>query len=119
MIGLNRATKIWGWLSKAVQEKKATLRLTTEWTNDWMNDQEHEINVLRADAVWAVTDLQKETITKQANRKEAVGAIRTWMKLNEEPEKEGIRTLRIGTLRIGTLRIRTLRIGSTERRRMI
>ena len=93
-IGEQRATKVWGWLAKAVTSRKATLKLTTEWTNEWVSDHEHKINSLRADAAWMQQGHDRQQATRWADREEAVGSIRTWMTLNEEPPKGGFQTLR-------------------------
>jgi hypothetical protein len=93
-IGEQRATKVWGWLAKAVTSKKATLKLATEWTNEWVSDHEHKINGLRADAAWMQQGHDRQHAERWADREEAVGSIRTWMTLNEEPPKGGFQTLR-------------------------
>ena len=93
-IGQQRGAKVWGWLANAVKAGTVTLKMTTEWTNEWINDQEHMINALRADSVWAVTDTCRLQLQRHADREEAVGSIKTWMKLNEEEGKAGFQVLR-------------------------
>jgi hypothetical protein len=93
-IGGDRGAKVWGWLARAAEKKQITLRLKTEWTNTWINSREHKINGLRADAVWATSEAQKEQKTREADREEAMGSISTWMLLNEEPARTGFQTLR-------------------------
>jgi len=93
-IGQERGVKVWGWLAKAAEEERIELKLTTEWTNEWINEQEHGVNRLRADAAWAEDRGQKRRLNGLADREEATGAIRTWMLLNEEPGMEGCQMLR-------------------------
>ena len=93
-IGTDRGVKVWGWLARASREKRITLKLTTEWTNEWISAQEHMINSLRADEVWTEEHEQKSVARGAADRAEAIGAIKTWMMLNEEPTRNGILVLR-------------------------
>jgi hypothetical protein len=94
VIGTERAAKVWGWLAEATKQKKVSFRLTTEWTNEWISNQEHKVNELRADSVWEVNPPRSKVLEALANREEAMEMLRTWMKLNEEPAKMGWQVLR-------------------------
>ena len=87
-IGMERGVKIWGWLAVASREKKISP------THQWISKAEHRINELRADAAWAETREQERKLTAIADREEALGSVRTWMKLNEEPARQGFQVLR-------------------------
>jgi hypothetical protein len=76
---------VWGWLAGAVESREVTLKLTTEWTNEWISVREHQINSLRADAAWAETPGEARMANALADREETTGAIRTWLLVNEEP----------------------------------
>ena len=87
VIGHERGVKVWGWLASASAQRKISLKLATEWTNEWIGEREHEINALRADAVWEENPLIKIALDAKANCAEAKGAVLTWMLLNEERPK--------------------------------
>jgi len=88
VIGTERGHKVWGWLAKAVREKSVLL------ANQWISKVEHRVNELRADAAWALTGEQTRKFNAMADREESLGSVRTWMKLNEEPARNGFQVLR-------------------------
>ena len=88
VIGLERGAKIWGWLAKANREGKVP------GIDQWISQVEHRINEIRADAAWAETQQQARKLSAAADREEALGSVRTWLKLNEEPTRQGFQVLR-------------------------
>ena len=95
-IGSDRGAKFWGWLALVSSQNRVTLKLKTEWTNQWIGVREHAVNSLRADAAWTQDPEARSAISARADRAEMRGAIKTWMHLNEEPENgRGFVVLRI------------------------
>ena len=73
LIGTERAAKVWGWLARAMKQRKVSLKLSTEWTNEWIGNQEHRVNELRADSVWEPDPPKSKVRGALANREEAMG----------------------------------------------
>jgi hypothetical protein len=85
-IGARRADKVWGWVAREVQEGRHALKDKSQWSNEWLSDEEKNLLRVRADAAWHPGDQQKAA---RAGREEVVGAVRVWLQENEEPARDG------------------------------